>query len=155
MFSPQPAPQSSGGQLLAPEDAMAVRRAADMTRARALMSVAAGQSTIWDILAEAAMPAGRPLLRLSLRQLLLAQPHCGERTAKDRLDSLSTTMGLPIGLATRSATLQWLLDPRSSGHRMLAFIDVMDGRGGRTPWTGFPFAPPASTESAVVLGAFA
>lgn len=153
MTAGQPAPRPSGGQLLTPARAQSARRRADLTRAQALLRVTAGRSTIWDILREASMPAGRALLRLSVRQLLLAQPGVGVRTARGQLESLIITLGHPIGATTRAMTLQWLLDPRAGGHRTLAFIDVMGGRPEACPWPGFPFAPPAPTELSAILGA--
>jgi hypothetical protein len=153
MGAGQPAPRPSGGQLLAPIQAQTARRQADMARAHALMGVATGRTTIWDVLGEASMPGGQALLRLSLRQLLLAQPNVGTLTVRNRLESLNITRGYPMVRTTRAMTIQWLLDPRASGHRMLAFVDAADTPRGRSPWPGFPFAPPAAAERPVVLGA--
>ena len=158
MSNVTPAPQPSGGQLLEPAQAQTVRRKADLIRATALLLVAGGKINVWGVLQSASVPAGRPLLRLSLRQLLLAQPGVGSRSEEHLLGSLLNRLGLPMGHkspGTSGLTVQWLLDPRTNGRRMLAFIDVMYDRGGGPPWPGFPFAPPPSlADTPVILGVF-
>lgn len=138
-----PAPQPSGGQLLAPASALAAKRSADRFRAHALVSVARGQMTVWDVLREAALPTGRPLLRLSLRQLLLAQPGVGVKTVQSYLSTLDHLVGCASATESQAGlTVQWLLDPRVHGRRLLALLDVMGQRTGTPPWRGFPLAPP-------------
>lgn len=136
-------PQPSGGALLPPARARAARRAADQVRAQALVSVASGEASIWDVLARAATPSGRPLLRLSLHQLLIAQPGVGTKSARSRVASLlDLVRSATAGESQRALTVQWLIDPRAHGRRMLAFIEVMDEHTGTPPWRGFPLAPP-------------
>jgi hypothetical protein len=138
----------SGGQLIAPADAQAVRRRADVVRAEALLSVARGTLTVWDVLRQASVPAGKPLLRLSLRQLLLAQPGVGLKISFTRTRALFALLGVPMDPSAPSATVQWLIDPRANGRRVLALIDVMGVRTG-PPWAGFPFASQVSADASV------
>ena len=158
MSNVTPAPRPSGGQLLGTVQAQTARHKADLIRATALLLVAGGKINVWGVLQSASIPAGRPLLRLSLRQLLLAQPGVGSRSEEHLLGSLLCRLGLPMGVKaseTSGLTVQWLIDPRTNGRRMLAFIDVMNDRAGGPPWLGFPFAPPPSlAETPVILGVF-
>ncbi len=149
-----PAPQPSGGQLLSPAQAQAAKRSADHVRAHALLSIADGRMTVWDVLREASTPAGRPLLRLSLRQILLAQPGVGVRTAQGTLTALGQLAGSHTTTQSQAdLTVQWLIDPRAHGRRMLAFLDVMDSRTGTAPWRGFPLAPPPGHAAESPIGA--
>lgn len=138
-----PPPQPSGGRLAPPPDALAARRRAALIRAHALVSVGAGKISVWDVLRQATTPAGRPLLRLSLRQLLLAQPGVGVKTVRSYLRTMERLVGCPTVTESQgNLTVQWLLDPRVHGRRMLALLDVTGSRTGTPPWRGFPLAPP-------------
>lgn len=146
-----PAPQPSGGQLLVSEQARDARQHASLVRAEALLQVAGAKRTIWQVLEVAATQAGKPLLRLSLRQLLLAEPGIGVRTQEGRLKTLLDLLQVPMEQvsqhqAAAPLTVQWLIDPRVGGRRMLAFIDVMGARADRPTWRGFPFHASPSTD---------
>lgn len=83
------------------------------------------------------------MLRLTLRQLLIAQPGVGVKTAEAVMTTLTHIVGCgSAGQSQRTLTVQWLIDPRAHGRRVLALIDAMDDRAGLPPWPGFPLAPP-------------
>lgn len=111
--------------------------------------------SLWDVLQQAADPSGRPLLRLQLRQILLAQPGVGVKTARSYLNDLADLLGLRLAAPShRSLTVQWLLDPKAHGRRMLALLDVMSAPTDPHPWSGFPFAaPPTPAAPTVAQGA--
>lgn len=122
------------------------RRAARETRAAALLSVRNGEMTPFDVLDWAATEEGRPLMKLSLYQLLIAQEGWGDKKAKDALRRLCEVLEIKVP-DTTSLKIGWLLDPRSGGRRYLAWVDVIEIRTKKIqpPWTGFPFTPaPAS-----------
>lgn len=139
-----PAPQPSGGQLAAPSHAAAARRSAAMRRAEYLMSVTDGMLGVNDVVEAAAQPGNKPLLRITLHQLLLSQPGWGEVRAGVTLDRLLTLLGLRLDTAgLRRLPLAWLLDPRAAGTRLLAWLDVVTP-GMAAPWPGYPFTPAPS-----------
>ncbi|MEH0110793.1 hypothetical protein V6N00_13865 [Tersicoccus sp. MR15.9] len=113
------------------------RRAAATTRARWLMGVHTGEVSIHDVLRAAATTRHKALLRVSLRQLLIAQVGWGPKSATRILshvqavaDSSSTVASMSIG---------WLLDPRAGGRRFAAWEDAFASKD-CPPWPGFPHA---------------
>lgn len=137
----QPAAQPSGGRLLAPSEVASVRRAASRQRAECTLRVALGEITVWDVLRDASRPGGRALLRISLRQLLLSRPKVGAVRAQEVIDR---TFAL-LGDTAQRPTVQWLIDPRAQGRRILAFLDATRDLPDGPPWPGFPFAPHPGT----------
>lgn len=134
------------------EAANLARRSASRFRAEWLMLIHDRMVNPADVLAEAARPEARPLLKLSLRQLLLAQPGWGRTRADAIVDNILSVADAKI--ERRQVTIGWLLDPRAGGRRFAAWIDAFEPRttlGGG----GFPFARRSPHVSAGSPDAFA
>ena len=119
------------------ESANAARHSAAVYRAQWLMLVHDGMVTPGDVLTDAARPEARPLLKLSLRQLLLAQPAWGRTRADAIIDKILSVTDAKI--ERRQVTIGWLLDPRAGGRRFAAWLDAIDPRKELTG-PGFPYA---------------
>ncbi|WP_412905262.1 hypothetical protein [Aeromicrobium sp. 179-A 4D2 NHS] len=125
--------------LLAPDELAEARRRASRTRAEWLVAITEGVVTVDDLIRAACEPDGKPLMKISLSQLLLAQPGVGKAKAERVLRKTHTALS---GRGDDSQPLQTvanLVDPRSGGRRYVAFRDALSDR--QTPVTGFPFAP--------------
>ena len=125
--------------------ANSARSAANRQRAAALIAVADPEqaATVTDVISAACTVTGRPLLRITLRQLLLAQPGWGpDRTGKVLEQTMATLEKKSVD--PRKLTISWLLDHRAGGKRFMAFCDALYPRTS-TPWAGYPFAPKPST----------
>lgn len=144
--------QPSGGRLAPAAEALDHRRSADAVRSEYLQSVGAGLVSVHDVIASATSPHSRPLLRITVRQLLLAQQDWGETRTGECLRRVCLFTGTDT---TRSAMnrldIGWLMDPRARGTRLLAFIDATSPASGQSPWPGFPFHP--APPSALAQGA--
>jgi hypothetical protein len=129
--------------------ANSARAAARIIRARHLLEIAGSTTSVHETLAAATTDAGRPLLRLTLRQLLMAQPGWGEHRAAAVLRKVLQVSGA-TSIATRKLTVSWVLDSRAGGRRFMALCDAITAKDS-APWPGFPFAPRparATTETA-------
>jgi hypothetical protein len=126
--------------------ANSARTVAIHERARQLIAVTEETKTIHEVIRNAATPHGRPLLRITLRQLLLAQPGWGEQKTTGALNKMARVIGQPAP-TLRKLTIAWLLDPRAGGRRFMAFCDIFSAKSA-SPWPGFPFAPKATTQNA-------
>lgn len=113
---------------------------ADARRQRAewLIAVAEGTVPLDDFIRHAATEEGRPLLRVKLRQLLMAQPGWGEVKTRALIDHVLAITGA-AGMSHTKVTLAWLLDSRAGGKRFLAFLDAITPKAA-PPHPGFPFA---------------
>jgi len=124
--------------------ANSARAAARHVRAAALIHVAEGRTGVHDVIRLACTPNGRPLLRITVKQLLLAQPGVGDETVSRAIRHLLAVTGAG-DTPVRRITLAWMLDARAGGRRFMAFCDAL-GDNSTTPWPGFPFTPrPART----------
>lgn len=112
------------------------RRAASRIRAEWLMHINEGTLTPSDLMKEAARPEARPLLKLSLRQILLSQQGWGRKRADSALDHVAGVIGGKID--RRHLTVGWLLDPRAGGRRFAAWLDAFQPKTGPL-WPGFPY----------------
>ncbi|MBG0738705.1 hypothetical protein IV500_04640 [Paeniglutamicibacter antarcticus] len=119
------------------ETANEARRGADTYRAQWLMLVHEGMVTPGDVLTDAAGTQARPLLKLTLRQLLLAQPGWGRTRAYAIIDKVLSVADASID--RRQVTIGWLLDPRAGGRRFAAWLDAIDPRKELSA-PGFPHA---------------
>jgi hypothetical protein len=118
-----------------------VRAEADKTRAEWLVSLHRGYVSAGDLFEQACTTEGRPLLRLPLRQILLAQGGVGAARAARILTQIKQLVG--VEMPYRNMTVAWLLDSRVGGRRFLAWLDVT--RNFRSePWSGFPYRSPFS-----------
>jgi hypothetical protein len=123
--------------------ANSARHAAARHRGAALVAVAGGESTVRDVILAACTEDGKPLTRVTLRQLLMAQPGWGPDRAAKALEHTLTTLGNPE-VNQRKLTIAWLLDKRAGGRRFMAFCDALYPRAS-APWPGFPFAARPNT----------
>ena len=135
-----PAPRPSGGQLASITEVGAARASANLVRADHLVLVAQGLLTPHDVVAAAAQPGGRPVLRITLDQLLRAQVGWGQARSHAALTRLLTFCGIdPTPARLRSVEVAWLIDPRAAGQRLVAWIDVLRDDRQLAPWPGFPY----------------
>jgi hypothetical protein len=111
---------------------------ADAQRAEHLLAVAEGTLSVEDVIEAACSEAGRPLRRIGLRQLYLAQPGWGAARVEALLGALAKRTAHEGHL--RELDISWLIDPRQYGRRYLTLIDLRCTRRG-APWNGFPFTP--------------
>lgn len=128
------------------EVANEARRAAREARAVALLRVRNGDMTPLDVINAAATEEGRPLMKLSIYQLLIAQEGWGDKKAKEAIRRIFEVLEMKQSDAT-SLKVGWVIDPRSGGRRFLAWVDVIEIRSRKVqpPWMGFPFTQsPAS-----------
>lgn len=120
-------------------DAREALATARRRRAEQLVALAEGRVTPLEVVHAAATEAGRPLRRISLKQLHLTQHGWGERRTSRLLVGLAARLGLhPDQVADKQ--ISWLIDPRAGGRRYLAWLDVQHPKASG-PWTGFPYAP--------------
>lgn len=125
--------------------ANSARALANETRARELIDVAEGRRDIHSVIRRSTAPDGKPLLRITLRQLLIAQPGWGPQRAAVAIEKTLSVVGTPH-LSPRKISLAWLLDPRAGGKRFMAFCDSL-APSNTAPWAGFPFTPKPSAVS--------
>lgn len=128
----------SGGALASPEVARAARKSAATMRAEYLASVNSGLLSVFDVIDSVQSETAKPLLKISLRQLLLAQEGWGVKRTDDALKMVATFTACEVD----KMTIGWLTDPRARGTRVIAFADALSPRRSpvRPPWPGFPFA---------------
>lgn len=114
------------------------KREAARTRSEWLISLGVeGLTTIPDLLRQATTEEGRPLRRITLRQLLLTQEGWGRARADRVLAHTTSLLGYE---PTSRLTVAWLIDARAGRRRVQALADALTERV--VPWIGFPFAPP-------------
>jgi hypothetical protein len=127
------------------EAANTARTVANKKRAQQLIAITEEQLTVHDVIRSAATEVDRSLLRITLRQLLLAQPGWGEQKTTGALKKLASIIGQPAP-PLRKLTIAWLLDPRAGGRRFMAFCDTFSTKTS-PPWPGFPFTPKPTTKN--------
>lgn len=122
-----------------PERDAAAERARLM-RGEWLVLISKDAVTVTDLLLEATKPEGIPLRRLKLRQVLEAQEGWGRASAREFLRRVVGTLMLE-NVDIDSLTVSWLLDGKTQGTRVQAWLDAAQPRE-VTLWPGFPFTPP-------------
>jgi len=117
-------------------------------RAEWLLGLTHGTVTTLELLTQASTIEGRPLTRLTLRQLLGAQPRTGEATIRRRLVQLAEECGADLKSVNR-LTVGWLLDSRCRGRRFLTWVAVVEvDKTQPAAWPGYPFTElPAGSKS--------
>lgn len=125
--------------------ANSARAASTRARAAKLIAVASSEADIYDVITESTTSRGRALLRITLRQLLLAVPGWGNERAARIINQTLTVLNIrPAQVSTRRLTIAWLIDPRAGGRRFMAFCDSLKDNSS-APWAGFPFMPKPSS----------
>ncbi len=94
-------------------------------RAVWLLSLSTGQCRIADVIAAAATPGGEPLSRISLRTLLQSDPGLNWIRLEPRVRRTLCDLGWNPSHDHRWPTIGWLLDRRSTGARLAAFLEVL------------------------------
>lgn len=124
----------------APENPLSLlnsaRRAAARCRAEWLLLINDEIVSPDDLLKEAGTTTGRPLLKLSLRQILLSLPGWGRKRCDSILNHVVAVTGAKV--EPKQITVGWLLDPRAGGRRYQAWLDARQPKSG-PPWPGFPY----------------
>lgn len=119
------------------------RRDANRVRAHWLAALHEGLVTPVDLFRHAATMPGRPLLSLTLRQVLTHTRGHSPRATNHMLRRILVGED-PVGVPTRGPTVGWLLDTRVRGRRLARWVSLQPGAS-RQPWAGFPFtAPPTN-----------
>lgn len=133
-----------------PTVASAALSQARRARAEHLLAYAQGLISASDLISAACTREGRSLRRITLKQFLLARPGVGATRTKEHLSRFAERLGIDAdGLGAKP--LAWLIDPRSGGRRILAWLDVSHER--RSPVAGFPFRIPSAPLAAAGRGA--
>src|SRR5699024_2141288 len=84
---------------------------AEKMRAEHLLGVAEGFLTVWDVVREASNDVYRALLKIRLRQLLMAQPGWGVAKAEAVVTkAVAATGGVSVRDEMVKLRLSWLLD---------------------------------------------
>ena len=115
------------------------KKHANRHRAEWLLSLSAGYITATDLITAACTEGNKPLLRITLRQLLMNQPGWGEVRVNRVLRRLRMVLG-ETGSDSRRLSVAWLVDSRAGGKRVQVWADALDNRSD-LPWPGFPYAP--------------
>ncbi|ACV79047.1 hypothetical protein [Nakamurella multipartita] len=116
------------------------QRAALRLRAEWLEALHEGLVTPVDLFRHAATIDGRPLLALTLRQILTHAGGLSGKTIHTRLTRLRARCGADR-ISMRQLTVGWLLDSRCRGRRLACWFSLQPSIQREPPWTGFPFTP--------------
>jgi len=116
------------------------QRAALRLRAEWLEALHEGLVTPVDLFRHAATADGRPLLALTLRQVLVHAGGLSGKTINIRLTRLRARCGADC-ISYRQLTVGWLLDTRCRGRRLACWFSLQPAIGRQPPWDGFPFTP--------------
>lgn len=111
------------------------RRRAAAVRASWKLGIAQGLMTVQDAISYASTEDGAPLLSVRLEDLLRSQPGVGDTKASFVMYRYRKLCGAPP-----DATVGWMLDGRGRPGRFDAWVEATQPP--RTPWSGFPYAPP-------------
>lgn len=106
--------------------------------------ITTGKKTFYDLIEAACADdgSGRPLHRLKIHLVLAAQPDCSTQRARAILRKIVALLDMPADTEIETLTIAWLIDSRSQGRRIAAYLDVTVPL--RVP-EGFPWsAVPAS-----------
>lgn len=137
-------------ELLSPEELAVARQSANRVRAEWLVALSQGIATVDDLLRAACEPDGKPLMKISLRQLFLSQPGVGEQRSKKVVRQLHVAaFGHDDTKWTPLKTVANLLDTRAHGARYLSLRDALATR--TTPADGFPFAALHHTDTPLLV----
>jgi len=119
-----------------------------LSRANAALTTARRQRAEWligldsglvdpmELIAHSVLDSGRALRRLTLRQILTAQPQWGRTRAGEVLTRLHAFTHAQAELS--GLTVGWLVDNRCTGTRFQAWFDVMATNHEDPPWPGYP-----------------
>ncbi|MPN44724.1 hypothetical protein SDC9_192289 [bioreactor metagenome] len=114
------------------------RLRASATRTGWRLALVQGLVSVEQVIAAAATEDGKPLRRLTLREVLASRPGCGDVQANRVVARLRVLLGVkPDELPAKRMTVAWLLDGRASGRAEAWACAVGDPT---TVYAGFPFA---------------
>ncbi|CCI54636.1 hypothetical protein [Nostocoides jenkinsii] len=126
-------------------DALVARANAIETRARWLMTVAAGSATVWDVVEMCRINPKHPCRRLAVVDIIGAQPNVSQKAAvalvTRALDLAKCPDPVVIGKHRRRPfpTVAWLIDGRAETtlSRVAALSEALVGHP--FPWDGWPY----------------
>lgn len=117
---------------------------ANRERGLFLTRLTQGELSLWEAIAVVASDPRPALRKITLQRLLLEagyssnQSNTVPKRTLELVGGTKKTSG-PLNLA-------WLLDKKTGGMRILAFMCALRGQSD-TPWPGYPFtAPPANLD---------
>ncbi|MGP5523481.1 hypothetical protein ACTXM3_09305 [Glutamicibacter arilaitensis] len=96
-----------------------------------------GEVQPMEVIQEACAEDGGALRKVKLFSLLTSQPRWGEKKALQVLELMIAV--LKVKVEPKEVTIGWLVDSRSGGRRVNAFVDALQPK--EPIWPGFPFAP--------------
>ncbi|RYC03332.1 hypothetical protein [Nocardioides zhouii] len=101
-------------------------REARQVQQRWFADITDGDKTFYDLVeaACAADGSGRPLHNLKIHLVLAAQPHCSAHKARAILRKIVALLDRPVDTDLDALTIAWLIDSRSHGRRIAAYLDV-------------------------------
>lgn len=124
------------------------RRAANAMRGEMLQLIAEDALTPWEAVVAVATSGERPLMRLTLGQLITASEGIGRARAQRTVEQVLSILGTTeAGVCGGRVTLAFLLDEQARGRRLLAVLDAFISHGlisaneDLAIWPGFPFSP--------------
>lgn len=109
--------------------------------------ITTGEKTFYDLIEAACADdgSGRALHRLKIHPVLAAQSDCSAQKARAILRKIVALLGMPADIDIEMLKIAWLIDSRSQGRRIAAYLDVTVAL--RVP-DGFPWsAVPAAAKS--------
>lgn len=124
-----------------------VRAEANQYRAEWLVSLDRKLNSTADLFEHSCTAEGRPLLRMTLRQILLTDHSVGSARVSKILRRIQQLLG--VQMPVRHMTVAWLLDSRAGGRRFIAWLDATQEFRSE-PWSGFPYRSPLSTANPAV-----
>lgn len=88
--------------------------------------ITAGDKTFYDLVEAACAidDSGRPLHNLRIHLVLAAQPHCSAHKARTILRKIVALVGVPADTDIDALRVAWLIDSRTRGRRIAAYLDV-------------------------------
>jgi hypothetical protein len=111
------APQSRG--TLAAREARHVKQ-------RWFADIIAGDKTFYDMIEAACATdsSGRPLHKLKIHLVLAAEPDCSAHRARAIVRKIVALLDMPPDTDIEALKIAWLIDSRSGGRRIAAYLDV-------------------------------
>jgi len=116
--------------------ANAALHSARRQRAEWLIGLDSGLVDPMELITHSALDSGRALRRLTLRQVLIAQPRWGATRAGEVLTLLHAFTHAQVEIP--ALTVGWLVDNRATGARFVAWFDVTAIDREDPPWPGYP-----------------
>lgn len=115
-----------------------LRRQASRARAEMLLRINQNELTPTKAVIEACKPGNKALLRIRLRQLLIAIDGVGEKSAFRILSRVAAVAQCDEDPS--KLTVQWLVDSRAGGRRWAAWLDAGENQQSMRDTQDFPWS---------------